>query len=61
MAIIVGSFTLQLPTSASVTTLLAFAKPWQYCMSCTQVFQFYWILDMGGASLIRDLGGNKNT
>ena len=32
MAIIVGSFTLQLPTSASVATLLAFAKPWRYCM-----------------------------
>ena len=30
MAIMVGSFTLQLPTSASVATLLAFAKPWRY-------------------------------
>ena len=32
MVIMVGSFTLQLPTSASVATLLAFAKPWLYCM-----------------------------
>ena len=32
MAIMVGSFTLQLPTSASVANLLAFAKPWHYCM-----------------------------
>jgi len=32
MAIIVGGFTLQLPTSASVATLLAFVKPWRYCM-----------------------------
>ena len=31
MAIMVGSFTLQLPTSASVATLLAFAKPWGCC------------------------------
>ena len=31
MVIMVGSFTLQLPTSASVATLLAFAKPWRYC------------------------------
>ena len=32
MAIMVGSFTSQLPTSASVATLLALAKPWHYCM-----------------------------
>ena len=32
MVIMVGSFTLQLPTSASVATLLAFAKPWRYRM-----------------------------
>ena len=30
--VMVGSFTLQLPTSASVATLLALAKPWRYCM-----------------------------
>ena len=32
MEIIVGSFTLQLPSSASVANLLAFAKPWHYRM-----------------------------
>ena len=32
MAIMVGSFTLQLPTSASVATLHAFAKPLRYRM-----------------------------
>ena len=48
MAIMVGSFTLQLPTSASVATLLAFAKPWYNCISCTQVFQFYWIWGVRG-------------
>jgi len=48
MAIMVGSFTLQLPTSASVATLLAFAKPWYNCISCAQVFQFYWIWGVRG-------------
>jgi hypothetical protein len=40
MAIMVGSFTLQLPTSASVATLLAFAKPWHYCMFGGNFFTF---------------------
>ena len=40
MAIIVGSFTLQLPTSASVATLLAFAKPWHYRMFGGNFFTF---------------------
>jgi len=31
MAIMVGSFALRLPTSASVASSLAFAKPWRYC------------------------------
>ena len=48
MAIMVGSFTLQLPTSASVATLLAFAKPWYNCISCAQVFQFCWIWGVRG-------------
>ena len=30
MAMMVGSFALQLPTSASIAALLAFAKPWRY-------------------------------
>ena len=48
MAIMVGSFTLQLPTSASVATLLAFAKPWHYCMFGGNFFTF------GGFKLIRN-------
>ena len=43
MAIMVGSFTSQLPTSASVATLLAFAKPWRYrhyCMLGGDFFAF---------------------
>ena len=40
MAIIVGSFTLQLPTSASVATLLAIAKPWRNCMFRGNFFAF---------------------
>ena len=32
LAIMVGSFTLQLHTFAPVATLLAFAKLWRYCM-----------------------------
>ena len=44
MAIMVGSFTLQLPTSASVATSLAFAKPWHYRMFGGNFFTFggYW-------------------
>ena len=44
MAIIMGSFTLQLPTSASVATSLAFAKPWHYRMFGGNFFTFggYW-------------------
>ena len=40
MAIMVGSFTLQLPTSASVATLLAIAKPWHNCMFRGNFFAF---------------------
>ena len=40
MEIMVGSFTLQLPTSASVALLLAFAKPWHYCMFGGNFFTF---------------------
>ena len=50
MAIMVGSFTLQLPTSASVATLLAFAKPWHYCMLGGN---FLCSVDLRGAKLIR--------
>ena len=44
MAIMVGSFTSQLPTSTSVATLLAFAKPWRYCTLGGNFFTFgrYW-------------------
>ena len=31
MAIVVGSFASQLPTSASVAASLPFTKPWRYC------------------------------
>ena len=40
MAVVVGSFTLWLPTFASVATLLAFAKPWHYCMFGGNFFTF---------------------
>ena len=40
MAIMVGSFTLQLPTSASVANLPAFAKPWHYRMFGGNFFTF---------------------
>ena len=48
MAIMVGSFTLQLPTSASVATLLAFAKPWHYRMFGGNFFYVRWILEVRG-------------
>ena len=48
MAIMVGSFTLQLPTSASVATSLAFAKPWRYCMCGGNFFYVRWILEVRG-------------
>ena len=48
MAIMVGSFTLQLPTSASVATSLAFAKPWHYCMCGGNFFYVRWILEVRG-------------
>ena len=40
MAVVVGSFTLWLPTFARVATLLAFAKPWHYCMCGGNFFTF---------------------
>ena len=40
MAVVVGSFTLWLPTFARVATLLAFAKPWHYCMFGGNFFTF---------------------
>ena len=48
MAIMVGSFTLQLPTSASVATSLAFAKPWHYRMFGGNFFYVRWILEVRG-------------
>ena len=48
MAIMVGSFTLQLPTSASVATSLAFAKPWRYRMFGGNFFYVRWILEVRG-------------
>ena len=62
MAIMVGSFTLQLPTSASVATLLPCLRPSTNhgAIACL-VATFLRSVDIGGARLIRDLGGIINT